>query len=93
MRLILMRIVDEHVGMWLSRAIALVLRLCGMQARSSDHPTPPAPGTVSEILILKFLGMGSILQATSLLQALRGHYPGARITLLSFRENLPLERV
>jgi lipopolysaccharide heptosyltransferase II len=85
-----MRIVDEHVGMWLSRAIALVLRLCGMQARRSDHPTPPAPGTVSEILILKFLGMGSILQATSLLQALRGHYPGARITLLSFRENLPL---
>jgi ADP-heptose:LPS heptosyltransferase len=45
---------------------------------------------VREILVIKFLGLGSILQATPLFQALRQHYPTARLTLLTVRSNQAL---
>jgi ADP-heptose:LPS heptosyltransferase len=85
-----MRFIDQHLGAWLCRALALFLWICGKRIHRVDHPVPPAPDSVREILVLKFLGLGSILQATPLLQALRCRYPQARLTLLTFRANRPL---
>jgi ADP-heptose:LPS heptosyltransferase len=85
-----MRLVDKSLGALLCRLLALLLWLCRRHIRRVDHPTPPATDTVKEILVIKFLGLGSILQATPLFQALRRHYPGARITLLTFRANQAL---
>src|SRR5262249_35777748 len=82
---------DKTLGALLCRLLALLLWLCRRHIRRVDHPAPPGRETVSEILVIKFLGLGSILQATPLFQALRRHYPGARITLLTFRATLALE--
>jgi ADP-heptose:LPS heptosyltransferase len=86
----LMRLVDQYLGSLLCRSIGLVLWACRVHIRRTDHPAPPEPDGVREILVLKFLGMGSILQATPLFQALRRHYPAARITLLTFQANRAL---
>jgi ADP-heptose:LPS heptosyltransferase len=85
-----MRFADQHVGAWLCRTVALFLWICGKRLHQVDHPVSPAPDSVREILVVKFLGLGSILQATPLLQALRRRYPRARLTLLTFRANRPL---
>src|SRR5262245_33140359 len=85
-----MRLVDKNLGSLLCRFIALIQWLCGRHIRRVDHPAPPAPDTVREILVMKFLGLGSLLQATPLFQALRRRYPEARITLLTFRANRAL---
>src|SRR5262249_36112906 len=86
----LMRLVDKAVGTQLCRLVALGLRLCGKHVRHVDHPPSPEPDSVRNILVMKFLGMGSILQATPLLAALRQRYPRGRITLLTFQGNKAL---
>jgi ADP-heptose:LPS heptosyltransferase len=91
MRFTLMRVVDKSLGGLLCRLVAFFLWLCRLHIRRVDHPTPPEPDSVREILVIKFLGLGSILQATPLFQALRRHYPGARITLLTFQANVALK--
>jgi ADP-heptose:LPS heptosyltransferase len=47
---------------------------------------------VRRILVVKFLGLGSVLLATPLLRRLREAYPGAHITFLTFRSNAELVR-
>ena len=91
MRFGLMRLVDKHLGGILCRLLALVRWLCRRHVRRLDHPTPP--DDVREILVIKFLGLGSILQATPLFQALRRKYPDATITLLTFQANRALEKL
>jgi ADP-heptose:LPS heptosyltransferase len=86
----LMRLVDKSLGTQLCRLVALGLWLCRKHIRHVDHPPSPEPGTVRNILVMKFLGMGSILQATPLFQALRQRYPQARLTLLTFHSNKAL---
>ena len=93
MRFALMRLVDKSVGALLCRTTALVLWLCRKHIRRVDHPTPPEPESVRNILVIKFLGLGSVLQATPLFQALRRRYPQARITLLTFHANRALEQL
>src|SRR6516164_362288 len=93
MRFTLMRVVDKSLGGLLCRIIAFILWLCRLHIRRVDHPTPPEPESVREILVIKFLGLGSILQATPLFEALRRRYPGARITLLTFKANRALKEL
>jgi ADP-heptose:LPS heptosyltransferase len=90
-RFTLMRLIDKSLGALLCNALALVLWLCRRHIKRVDHPAPPRPETVREILIIKFLGLGSILQATPLFQALRRRYPGVRLTLLTFHSNRALQ--
>src|SRR5215470_5872684 len=85
-----MRLVDKAVGTQLCRLVGFGLWLCGKHIRHVDHPPSPEPASVRNILIMKFLGMGSILQATPLFQALRQRYPDARLTLLTFQSNKAL---
>jgi ADP-heptose:LPS heptosyltransferase len=87
LRFALMRFVDKSVGAALCRLIALLRWLCRRHIRRVDHPAPPEPQTVREILVLKFLGLGSILQATPLFQALKKRFPDAKLTLLTFKSN------
>ncbi len=51
---------------------------------------PAAP--VRRILVIKFLGLGSVLLATPLLRRLREEWPEARITFLTFAPNAELVR-
>ena len=73
-----MRLVDKHLGAWLCHMLAV--RSPGFVAGTSGgliDPVEPEPESVREILVMKFLGMGSILQATPLFERLRRRYPEA----------------
>ncbi|MGD0288844.1 MAG: glycosyltransferase family 9 protein [Candidatus Binataceae bacterium] len=50
-----------------------------------DHSI--APSNVNRIVVAKLIGMGSILQATPLLKALKHQYPHARLTFVTMRSN------
>lgn len=56
------------------------------------EPEAPDPRPVQRILVMKFLGMGSILLATPLLRRLGLAYPDARITFLTLEPNAELVR-
>ncbi|MHC5211660.1 MAG: glycosyltransferase family 9 protein [Planctomycetota bacterium] len=67
--------------------IGLPLRALRPAGRS-----PTDPHGVRRILVIKFLGMGSVLLATPLLRRLRQVHPEARITFLTFEGNAELVR-
>jgi ADP-heptose:LPS heptosyltransferase len=50
-----------------------------------DHSI--APCNVNRIVVAKLIGMGSILQATPLLKALKHQYPNSRLTFVTMQSN------
>lgn len=74
---------DHWVGVPLC-ALAYVLQA---PARWLAAWTRRAPREPRRILVVKFLGMGSVLLATPMLRRLRTAHPGATITFLTFRGN------
>lgn len=82
---------DLLVGLPLcTLAFLLTLPLRLLLRRSTA--APPDPARVRRILVVKFLGLGSVLLATPLLRQLKAAYPGARITFLTFAPNAELVR-
>lgn len=77
--------IDRAVGM----PIGLALRaMCRLWPRARRTPGPlPSP---RNIVVIKALGFGSIVQMAPMLQSLRSAYPQARITLLTFQQNAGL---
>jgi len=78
---------DRVIGTPLAWTTNLAARILGKLLRR-DHSTDPA--SVRHIVVQKLLGMGSIIQATPLLAALRGAFPRADIALITSRRNRPL---
>jgi ADP-heptose:LPS heptosyltransferase len=83
-----MRSVDHWVGLPLCFALGAIVSL-----RHRFLPRPEQPirdrGT---IVILKFFGLGSILEATPLLAGIRRRYPNVRLAFLTFPANETLLR-
>jgi len=79
----MMRRVDEFFG----PTVCLALRAARAAMRRVRGPGKRAPAPVAKILVIKFWGMGSIVLATPTLRALKGAYPGAQITFLTFEQN------
>ncbi|NJD91509.1 MAG: glycosyltransferase family 9 protein, partial [Geobacter sp.] len=79
-----MRIIDDNLGMFLCRIVGVLLRL-----KHSLMPACNLPDNskVERILIQKYFGMGSILQAIPLISALRCNYPQATITFVTIGSN------
>ena len=46
-----------------------------------------APTRVNRIVVAKLIGMGSILQATPLLRAIKHKYPHAQVTFVTMQSN------
>jgi len=61
-----------------------VARFLGVVMRR-DHSVTPS--NVNRIVVAKLIGMGSILQATPLLRALKHQYPHARLTFVTMQSN------
>lgn len=61
-----------------------IARLLGALMRR-DHSITPS--NVNRIVVAKLIGMGSILQATPLLRALKHQYPNAGLTFVTMRSN------
>ncbi|HEY3244320.1 MAG TPA: glycosyltransferase family 9 protein [Phycisphaerae bacterium] len=83
-----MRWIDHWVG----------LPLCflfGLLVRTWRQLRPHAARSVSgrrPIAVFKFFGLGSIVEATPLLRAIRARYPGARLVFVTFESNAGLLR-
>lgn len=71
-----MKYIDEYAG----RVLCKVLPV-------RRHVPLPAKKSVSNILFIKFWGMGSIILATPAVKKVRARYPNARLSFLSFGAN------
>ncbi len=80
---------DRIIAMPAALVFNGLARLLGALMRR-DHSVTSE--NVNRIVVAKLLGMGSILQATPLLRALRRRYPHARLTFVTMRSNLELVR-
>jgi len=78
--------IDSWAGRTLVFFLNLAARLLGKILRP-DHSLTKAPG---KIVVCKFLGMGSIIQSTPLLQTLRANFPNAKIFFVTSPANTTL---
>jgi ADP-heptose:LPS heptosyltransferase/2-polyprenyl-3-methyl-5-hydroxy-6-metoxy-1,4-benzoquinol methylase len=81
--------IDRLVGIPIVFLLNVPARLLGAILRR-DHAIQP--GAARTIVVSKFVGMGSILQATPLLRALKQAFPEARLVFLTQEANAPLIR-
>ena len=80
MRIRFMRVIDDVPGSLLCLALTLLdLPLRPLRSRSLEG--------VRNILVCKFLGLGSIVLAAPMARELRRRFPGAKIHFLTFDEN------
>ncbi len=75
--------IDENVGKPIIYCLNFVVQLLGKILRIDHSFQKP----VKTIVICKFKGMGSIVQATPLIQTLRTNYPDARILFVTEKAN------
>lgn len=87
MKFSLMRRIDFYVGFFLCEFLALIFKIRG---RNKDLPPLPQSLNNKKILIMKFLGFGSILMATPLMRELKRNYPSCEIHLITFEGNVPV---
>jgi len=73
--------IDRYVGSILCALLLVAKRVFAGRRRS------PSDAEVRKVLLLKMWGMGSIVLASPLLEAVRARHPGARIDFLSLAEN------
>ena len=78
---------DRLIGIPAAFLFNAFARILGEVLRRDHSATPE---NVKKIIVAKLIGMGSILQATPLLNALRRHYPRAKITFFTLRSNREL---
>ncbi len=84
----LMRSVDHWVGLPLCFTLGALVSLRHRLLRRPERPIRER-GT---LLVIKFFGLGSIIEATPLLRGIRGRYPQARLVFLTFQSNEGLLR-
>jgi lipopolysaccharide heptosyltransferase II len=75
-----MRWIDKYIGNLLITLLAIFRR----------RHTPDRSLTVKTIAVSKYLGIGSLLMATPLLQHLKTTFPSARLVVTTLRKNVPL---
>lgn len=84
-----MRWVDHWVGV----PVCLILGLASRSWRRLWRIPRAEPDVNRPIAVLKFFGLGSIMQATPMLRVLRNRQPGARLIFITFESNGPLLRL
>ena len=82
-------LLDRLLAVPLAVSLNPLVTLLGKILRR-DHSIQPA--TTREIVVCKLVGMGSILQATPLLCALKQRFPQARVTFVTLRANTDLTK-
>lgn len=85
MKFSLMRRVDLYMGFLLCHVLAFLYRIRGKHKKK-----PEIPETLRKILIVKFLGFGSIIMTTPLIAELKKNYPEAEIHFFTFSDNVPI---
>lgn len=84
----LMKGIDLWIGLPLCFALGVLVKL-----RHRFWPRPERPVRENGTLVVsKFFGIGTIMEASSLLAAIRRRYANARLVFLTFQSNEPLLR-
>lgn len=78
--------IDRSVGRSMAVLLNYLVRFAGLLLRPDHNLSRP----FRTIAVCKFKGMGSIIQATPLLQTLRENYPDARICFVTTPANVAL---
>lgn len=80
-----MRRVDFYAGFVLCGSLALLLKIRGKTRQAS-----PLPSSLDgkKVLMVKFLGFGSIILATPLIRDLKKNYPQTEVHFLTFADNV-----
>ncbi|TNE55411.1 MAG: glycosyltransferase family 9 protein [Bacteroidetes bacterium] len=78
--------IDKYLGRFSALLLNAVVRLVGKILRIDHRLNRP----YQRIVICKFKGMGSIIQATPLLQSLRKQYPDAQLVFVTSQANRPI---
>ena len=73
-------LIDRLVGLPLARVLNLAARVLGQILRR-DHSI--SRDNIRSIVVSKYVGMGSILQATPLIRSLRAAYPEAELIVVT----------
>jgi hypothetical protein len=75
---------DRLIAVPVAFLFNVVARFLGTIMRR-DHSITSS--NINRIVVAKLIGMGSILQATPLLRALKQRYPNATLTFVTMRAN------
>lgn len=79
-------LIDQVIGLPLVYTLNVLARVLGFLLRIDHSLNKP----IKTIAVCKFVGLGSIIQATPLLQTLRKNYPDASIVFISNESNRAL---
>jgi ADP-heptose:LPS heptosyltransferase len=79
-------LIDQVIGLPLVYTLNVLARVLGFLLRIDHSLNKP----IKTIAVCKFIGLGSIIQATPLLQTLRKNYPEASIVFISNESNRAL---
>ncbi|MES2394845.1 MAG: glycosyltransferase family 9 protein [Bacteroidota bacterium] len=79
-------LIDRTIGLPLVYTLNVLARILGFLLRIDHSLNKP----IKTIAVCKFVGLGSIIQATPLLQTLRKNYPDASIVFISNESNRAL---
>lgn len=79
-------LIDRTIGLPLVYTLNVLARVLGFLLRIDHSLNKP----IKTITVCKFVGLGSIIQATPLLQTLRKNYPDASIIFISNESNRAL---
>ncbi|MDP1745782.1 MAG: glycosyltransferase family 9 protein [Bacteroidota bacterium] len=79
-------LIDRVIGLPLVYTLNVLARVLGFLLRIDHSLNKP----IKTIAVCKFVGLGSIIQATPLLQTLRKNYPDASIVFISNESNRAL---
>ncbi len=85
-----MRRLDNWAGVPVCLALGAVERVRRLFIRPPEFP---APDRVRAVLVMKYLGVGSVAEAVPMFRELRRRYPGARIAFLTFTPCAELARL
>ncbi len=86
----LMRRIDNWAGVPLCLGLGAIDAVLNPLRRV---PAPVEPGKVRRVLVMKFIGLGTLAEAVPMFRAMRRHYPGARISFLTFEWSADLVRL
>lgn len=79
-------LIDQIIGLPLVYTLNVLARILGFLLRIDHSLNKP----IKTVAVCKFVGLGSIIQATPLLQTLRKNYPDATIVFISNESNKAL---
>lgn len=82
-----MRRIDFYLGFFFCSLLAFLYKIGG---RNKKEASLPQTLNNKKILIIKFLGFGSIIMSTPLMAELKRNCPRAQIHFLTFSDNIPV---